>query len=460
MIDDTIAAIATPCSTGALGIIRLSGKDAVKITANIFQPKNKVDISSAKSHTVYFGNINDKAEVIDEVLVIIMRAPHTYTKEDVVEISAHGNPLILKKILEVILKNGARLAEPGEFTKRAFLNGRIDLSQAESVCDIINAKTESSEQSALRNLEGTLSKKIHSMQAILKEMLMQLEANIDFSEDNTINVEYESLKEALLKLKVEINTLLSSYNQGKIEKEGINVPIVGNANSGKSSLFNILVEMPERAIVTHVPGTTRDIIDESVNVSGRLFKFTDTAGFKTPKGVVEEKSLEKTQKAILDSDILLLLFDGSKLLNRNIVDFSLKFAEKKQIFVLNKIDLPRKIDMSKLKATAGKRKVVEISCVEGKGIDTLKDVLVKESDLLVKSDAKYDVIINNVRHRDILSKVNSFIDEAISAIVNNLSHEFIATDIRRSLEALQEITGEHISDTILDDIFSRFCIGK
>jgi len=459
---DTIAAISTPCAQGAIGIVRLSGNEALGILSKIFATKNSTDIKKAVSHTIHFGRIVDGngSHIVDEVLASIMLAPHTYTKENIVEISCHSNPIILQNILELAIRNGARLAEPGEFTKRAFLNGRMDLSQAEAVVDIINAKSEDSISSALKQLEGELSEKIRTIQNVLKETLISLESNIDFSDDNVEVINKESLKNTLLNTKDDLLKLISSYRSGKLLKDGINVPIIGKANAGKSSLFNILIDSPSRALVTQFPGTTRDFLDESVLITGKLFKFIDTAGYKTPRGMIEKESLKKTEDCINNAEVIILLIDGSKSLPVKDIVLWRSLLLKPLIIAISKSDLAQKVKDTAIKEAFPNANIVRLSCKDKSGVPELRNALSFIVSGIYDSSTKSDLVITNLRHKNLFEKALSCIDEGISAIDTKLSAEFIATDIRHALENIQEISGERVSDNILQEIFSKFCIGK
>lgn len=462
MGNETIAAIATAMGQGGIGVIRISGFKAIDIIKKIFRAKKSIDLSVAASHTIHFGCIydaNDGSLPVDEVLVSIMRAPNTYTREDIVEISSHASNIILKKILEIVLVNGAKLAEPGEFTKRAFLNGRIDLSQAEAVIDLINAKTELASKSAIKQLEGELSIHIKTIQTTIREILINIEAGIDFPEDHIKELDFNNILTKLSDLATSIKTLADTYNQGKVLRNGIGVVIVGKANVGKSSLFNKLIDSPTRAIVTDIPGTTRDYIEESVNIKGTLFRFIDTAGFKIPRGRIEKRSLDCTNNCINNADIIIFLLDGSKTVSKKDLEMLKMISEKPNIICVNKVDLPQKISEDKL-AKLSRKKISYISCNLSTGLDQLKDELAKLSSNLYEVKSNTDLIITNIRHKNILEKVILHINDAISAIKSNLTPEFIATDLRYSLETLRELTGERISESILDDIFSKFCIGK
>lgn len=462
---DTIVAIATPTGEGALGIIRVSGPGTFEIIKKAFHPSSQLDISLSSSHSVHYGHIKNFTKhdsYIDEVMVTVMRAPRSYTKEDTIEISGHGNPLILHRILDILTNAGARLAEPGEFTKRAFLNGRIDLSQAEAVADIINAKTEEASKSALRHLKGHLSSGIRGLQDSLKEMLTLLEAEIDFPNEKISAINIPQLHEKLKELLNNINALIKTHFHGKILKEGIYTAIIGKANVGKSSLFNLLTETSSPALVTHIPGTTRDIIEESIKLNGKLFRIMDTAGLKSPRGLIEKESLKISRDRIKTAMCNILLFDSSKFLSQNDLSIASEALKKPTLIVINKTDLPQKISIEKVKCHFPKNIILKISCIEKKGIENVKESLIKLSEKLYNNNHKSnsEIIITNVRHKNLLENVRTHVNDSIKALEKGFSSEFISTDLQHGLENLQEISGERISEEILNNIFSKFCIGK
>lgn len=463
MDNDTITAISTPLGQGAIGLIRISGKDAIKILEKVFLTKNPLDFASVPTHTVHYGHIIDNEDgnvPIDEVLVAIMRAPRTYTREDTVEISCHGGPITLQRIIDSVLKAGARIALPGEFTKRAFLNGRIDLGQAEAVIELINAKTEEASRLAIKHLNGDLSRDVKSIQLEMNEILTVLEANIDFPEEDIPTLNCNQIKDKLSSLTSLLKQIISTYKQGKIINNGISTAIIGKANVGKSSLFNILIGKPSRVLVTPIPGTTRDFIEESVNIKGRFFKLIDTAGLKTPRGMIDEETLNLTNKCIEDAECIIFLLDGSKSLSKKDLEIWGLILDKPKIIVTNKIDLPQRISVEKIRETFHVENIINISCKENIGIEELKTSLFEETNNIYGQSQDSGITITNIRHKNILENVENCIKDAISAIENNLSAEFIATDIRQAIENLQELTGERVSDSILDNIFSKFCIGK
>lgn len=463
MDNETIAAISTPLGQGAIGLIRISGKDAINVLGKVFRLKNPVDFSTVPSHTVHYGHIvdiNNGNVPIDEVLVTIMRAPRTYTREDTVEISCHGGFLILQKILDNVIKAGARLAQPGEFTRRAFLNGRLDLTQAEAVIELINAKTEEASRLAIRHLNGDLSRYIKSIQDGVGEILMLLEVNIDFPEDDVPEINYLEIKDRLSRLTCSLAKIIETYEHGRIIKNGIKTAIIGKANVGKSSLFNILIDNPSRALVTPIPGTTRDFIEESVNIKGRLFSLIDTAGLKKPRGIIEEEVLNLTNRCIVDTSCIIFLLDGSKPLSKKDLEIWEMISDKPKVVVINKIDLLQRISIEKIKGMFHVENIMSISCKENIGIDKLENALLGIADKIYNYQSDLDIIVMNIRHKNILENVKKSLEDAIYAIDTKLSPEFVATDLKHAIENFQELTGERITERVLDDIFSRFCIGK
>lgn len=452
--EDTIAAISTPLGEGAIGIVRLSGKDAIKIADRIFRSKKGKLPSTFRSFTSHYGHIRDKDDVIDEALLIVMRSPKSYTREEMVEISCHGGLMPLKRILGLVLEDGARLAEPGEFTKRAFLNGRLDLTQAEAVLDIIRSKTDSSLRMALGQLDGRLSSALDKIRDELIPISANIEASIDFPDEAIEIIREARVKERLESARGEVIKLLETSEEGIILREGISCVICGKPNVGKSSLLNALISK-ERAIVTHIPGTTRDTIEEFANIRGVPFKIVDTAGIAPTEDVVEREGILRSRKHVENADLILLLLDAS---SDTTDEDGILLDDTKgipRIIVLNKIDLPKKISFSAPKGET----VVEISAKEGKGIECLREMMSEAvfGGIVQPSEG---AVVTNMRQREALRNAGGSLTRAVKAAGEGLSPEFIAIELKESLDHIGEIVGEVITDDILDRVFSQFCIGK
>lgn len=453
-MEDTIAAVSTPLGEGAIGIVRLSGKDAVKIADTVFRSKKGRLPSSFRSFASHFGHVYDKDVVVDEALLIVMRAPKSYTKEEMVEISCHGGIMPLRKTLGVVLENGARLAEPGEFTKRAFLNGRLDLTQAEAVLDIIRSKTDASLRVALGQLDGRLSSALNKIKNELVSVSADVEASIDFPDEDIEIISEAKIRRRLESAKNEVSRLLETSEKGIILKEGISCVICGKPNVGKSSLLNALIQK-DRAIVTHIPGTTRDAIEEFTNIGGAPFKLVDTAGIAPTEDVVEREGILRSRGHIESADLILLVLDtGSHKTDEDKVLLD-DTEGRPRIIVLNKIDLPRKISFS----SSNEEVVVEVSAKEGSGIEDLKKMM-SEAVFGGKIRAPEGAVITNIRQRESLRSAREAIKEAIKAVDERLSPELIAMELNESLDCIGEVAGEVITDDILDRVFSQFCIGK
>ena len=450
---DTIAAISTPIGRGGIGIVRLSGKDAVKIADRLFSsPKNK-KLLKTPSHRILYGHIINPSngEVVDEALVSVMKAPNTYTREDIVEINCHGGPLPLRRVLEIVLKNGARLAEPGEFTRRAFLNGRIDLAQAEAVLDVINAMTEQSQKAAMEQLKGRFSETIVSVREELIDLTAFVEAYIDFPEEDIELPSFEEMKQRALKIQGLLKQLIDSSRYGLILREGIRTAIIGRPNVGKSSLLNALLEQ-DRAIVTEAPGTTRDIIEDYLNIQGLPVKIMDTAGIRSVEDIAEKEGVRRSLKAMDDADLVLVILDGSEDLHETDRELIEKSGSKNTILVINKIDLPQKINLNFHK------KIVKISATKGTGLEELKSKILKT--VLHGSSAAGMGIVTNIRHVHALEKTLTSVDSFIEEADRKTPPEFLSVELREALDAIGEILGVTTSDDILNRIFSNFCIGK
>ena len=437
MLLDTIAAISTPKGEGGISIVRMSGQDSLNILEKIFQPKNK-KVSELKNYSINYGHIIDNGQLDDEVLVSIMKAPNTYTREDIIEINCHGGFLITEKVLEVVLKNGARIAEIGEFTKRAFLNGRIDLTQAEAVIDVIHGKTEKSLSLSLNQLRGDLRDKI----AVIKKSILDLAAHInvvlDYPEEGIDDPIPENLVDNLKKASAEIKDLVSSYDKGKIIKDGIKTAIIGKPNVGKSSILNSLLR-EERAIVTHIPGTTRDIIEEVINVNGIPLLLVDTAGIRNTDDIVENIGVEKSKELIGSADLILYVIDSSRELEKEDFEIYSSINNNKVIGILNKIDIKKDLDLSQFSKI---EKWISISALEKIGIDNLEDEIYKYIMGGNVEDSSQKLVITNVRHKSALEKTNEALMNILETIALGMPMDLMAVDIKDALDSLSEVKGE------------------
>lgn len=457
-IDDTIAAIATAPGEGGIGIIRLSGSNALDIANKMFKPLYRDSIGDYAVRTLIYGNIYDEGVVLDEVLLAYMKGPHSYTAEDVVEINCHGGFISVRKILELALKSGARMAEAGEFTKRAFLNGRIDLSQAEAVIDIINAKTDKSHELAQSQLEGSLSKKIKNLREMLTAVLAQVEVAIDYPEEDIEFITYKELIEKTEAIQREVVQMYKTADTGKILREGLQTAILGKPNVGKSSLMNSILG-ENRAIVTDIPGTTRDIIEEFVNIKGIALKIVDTAGIRDTDDVVEKIGVEKSRKHLKSSDLTLVVLDNSREIDQEDIDILESVDRSKTLVILNKIDLESKLDLDIVKKYVDEINIINISALKNEGLDLLHDRI---EDMVFSGEISNsgDVMITNSRHKDAIYKAMKAIEDAISSLNDEMSYDFIEVDLKDAWDALGYINGDTISEDLLDTIFSNFCIGK
>jgi tRNA modification GTPase len=453
---DTICAISTPAGEGGIGIVRISGKKAHPITESIFRHRGERKKFTPLPRTLYLGyiiNPNNNNEV-DEVFTVFMNAPHTYTCEDIAEIHTHGGYAAQKVILSLILGCGARLAEPGEFTKRAFLNGRIDLLQAESVLDIIHSETDEELHYALKYLQGGLSQKIQKFQETLRNALAGMEALIDFPEED-IDIHPDEVVLPLNKVKTDIENLVDSYYEGRGIKQGFEVLITGRTNVGKSSLLNALL-LKERAIVTPIPGTTRDLIEDTIYLNGIKIKIIDTAGIREPGNIVEEEGIKRVKLKISEVDLIIWLLDGSQPYSQDDEEVFRSIGQQNFLIVINKIDLPQKLERDAIPAK--NPEWIEMSALKDQGLDTLKEqIFIRLTGGTRKNSA---LLITNMRHRDALVKVKSNIERALLLKEGGEPIELIAFELREGLNHLAEITGETCSEDILNEIFSRFCIGK
>lgn len=454
MLFDTIAAIATAKGEGGIGIIRISGDKSFEIIDKIFKPNNDKKMSY---YTLKYGHIYDDDKLIDEVMVVKMKAPKSYTCEDVVEINCHGGYLITRNVLELVLKNGARHAEAGEFTKRAFMNGRIDLSQAEAIIDIIKGKTTKSLEISVGQLRGHLKKMIAEFKKTLLDITAHVNVVLDYPEEGIDDPIPQNLLDDLKNVYQKANTLIESYDKGKKIKEGIKTAIIGRPNVGKSTLLNALLR-EERAIVTNVAGTTRDTIEEIINLKGYPLILVDTAGIRKTDDIVENIGVNKSKEIVKKADLILMLLDSSdeiKEEDKEIISF-IKKENKKVIYILNKIDLGKKINISNLE----NEKIIEISAMQNIGINEMEDLLYKyiyENDV---KDSSEEYIITNIRHKTALEKTKNAIANMFTTIENELPLDLIAVDLKEALDQLSEITGEITTEDILSHIFSSFCVGK
>lgn len=458
MINDTIAGIATALGEGGVGIIRVSGQRAVHIVDSIFRGKQK--LSTVASHTVTYGHVVDKDDhMIDEVLVPVFHKPRSYTMEDVVEIHCHGGIMPVRKVLEAVLDAGARLAEPGEFTKRAFINGRIDLSQAEAIMDLIRAKTDLSMQAAMSQINGSISKQVRDMRQSLLELIAHIEVTIDYPEHDVEEVTREQVLTTSQDVLNSVEQLLSNSEQGKILREGISAAIIGRPNVGKSSLLNALLH-ENRAIVTDIPGTTRDLLEEYINVRGIAVRIMDTAGIRTTEDVVEQIGVERSRKALEEADLVLLMLNTAESLSEYDKELMQAIAGKKAIILLNKMDLASAFSVEVLQQyIAYPIPIISISALHEQGIELLYNeierLFINES--FRNSDFSF---VTNQRHIALLKSAKASIGDAIAGAENDLPIDIVAIDIRNSWETLGEILGESLGEGIIDQLFSQFCLGK
>ena len=455
-LTDTIAAISTPVGEGGIGIVRISGKEALRLADKIFVSPSGKKPSALKTYTTHYGTIRDNAKVVDEVILTIMRSPKSYTREDIVEINCHGGIVALRDVLNLVLESGARLAEPGEFTRRAFLNGRIDLTQAEAVIDIIRAKTDRALKIGLDQLKGRLSNQINKDRGFLLDALSALEAGIDFPEEEGTPADLKTVAGKMEKVTKDLQELIDHSKLGRVLREGIHAVICGKPNVGKSSLLNALLK-EERSIVTPVPGTTRDAIEEIIDIKGIPVKIVDTAGILEPRDLVEKKAVQRSKKHIAKASLAIILFDGSKGLSREDRFLAGKLRKKKAIAVINKMDLKQKIE--RLEILKMFKQVIDISAKKLKNINLLENAI---ADLVYSGNiaGAEPILVANLRYIKILQKAKIVIAEALESLDNRLPAEFIAQDIKEALGYLDEILGKKFSEDLLDKVFAEFCIGK
>jgi len=461
-LDNIIAAISTPLGEGGIGIVRLSGKDAVDIVGKIFRSPKQRALDDVESHKLIHGYIQDPStrKKVDEVLVTVMRSPHSYTREDVVEINCHSGMVTLRTVLELVLKGGAKLAAPGEFTKRAFINGRIDLSQAEAVLDLIRSKTDESRRIAMEQLQGGLSEKIGTLRDKLKDICADVEAYIDFPEEDIETASRDEIAKSIEKIAGELKKLLKTYDEAKFFREGLATAIVGRPNIGKSSLLNALLQT-DRAIVTPFPGTTRDVIEEYLNINGLPLRIMDTAGIRDVQNVAEEEGVKRSLLSIENADLIIAVFDGSEPLTEEDFEVIRKIKGKRSIIAVNKSDLPAASDKSVIVSSFSPTgvHVLNISALSGSGLEELKDQIFTSS-LNDWKEEREGVLVTNLRHKIAIENAETSLVRALSSFEENSPIEIIALELRDSLDRLGEIVGAVTTEDILNSIFKNFCIGK
>ena len=456
-LDDIIAAISTPLGSGGIGIVRMSGNGCIALADTIFQGKKK--LTEKPSHTLSYGKITDgpDGEVIDEVLVSVMKAPHTYTKEDIVEVNCHGGFLVTQRVLQALLNAGARLAESGEFTKRGFLNGRIDLTQAEAIIDLIQSKTELSRQAAVNQLEGRLKTEVRQMRQEIIDMIASIEAVIDYPDYDIEEETYDSMEKGAKKLLARMERLLAGADRGKILREGLQTVIVGKPNVGKSSLLNWFLE-EDRAIVTDIPGT-RDTVEEYINIDGIPVKIVDTAGIRETGDVVEKMGVEKSKAYAEQADLILMMLDASRPLeaeDREILSF---IDGKHSIVMLNKSDLEQKLSLEELEQFVPKEQILFVSVKENTGFDALIDAI-KTLFFSGQTATADDALLGNTRHKNALYQAKEAMERCLVTIGTRMPEDFISMDLQDASRALGEITGDVADEEIIDRIFTKFCLGK
>ena len=448
-MNDTICAISTALGVGAISVIRVSGSDAISKVAKLFDGKNLLD---APSHTIHYGHIVSNKEVIDEVLVTVLKAPKTYTKEDIVEINSHGGISTTKKVLEILIENGIRLAEPGEFTKRAFLNGRLDLSQAEAVNSLIKSRTDLERKLALNGLSGKISKKINKVRGIIVELLANIEVNIDFPEyEDALEITLENLPPKLREIKKELESLLEESNIGKIVENGIKVAIIGRPNVGKSSILNAMLK-ENKAIVTDIAGTTRDIVEGEVELKGIALKFIDTAGIHKTEDIVEKIGVDKSLEMMDLADLVILVLNNNEELTEEDKELLEKIKEKTHIVFINKNDLPNKLELNE-------KEIVKGNTIDLDGLNELKNKIVELFDLEKINNSNLEVV-SSAREIGLIKEALNSINGALNNVSSALPVDMIAIDIKKAWDLLGEITGEAYQDELLDTLFSKFCLGK
>ncbi|MBR3147149.1 MAG: tRNA uridine-5-carboxymethylaminomethyl(34) synthesis GTPase MnmE [Eubacterium sp.] len=459
-MEDTIAAIATPFGEGGIGIIRLSGDEAGRILNEVFVPAGKAGTDEAGSRKLMYGRVKDPdtGNVIDEVLAVFMKGPHTYTGEDVAEIDCHGGIVPLRRTLELVYSRGARPAERGEFTKRAYLNGRIDLSQAEAVIDLVKAKADRSFDVAMDQLQGKLSEDIRKIRAKLMDLLVELTVNIDYPDEDIEVITYERLDSGLKDVQADISRLIASSNTGRLISEGIKVSIIGKPNVGKSSLMNALLR-ESRAIVTDIPGTTRDTIQESLAIDGIPVVLTDTAGIRETEDKIETIGIERSKASFNEADLVLFMIDGSRELSAEDRLIAEHLDPQKTVCIVNKSDMEQKVTAEEIKALSGGAPAVETTLLDDSGAE-LVEKIIKDRVLAGETSQEESVTVTSARHEQLLRQAEQSVKDALVLVRKEEPVEIIEIDVNQAYESLGEIIGESVGDDIIDEVFSRFCLGK
>lgn len=456
-MEDTISAVATAWGEGGIGIVRISGPKAKNVLERIFVPMRQRSIENRK---MTYGKIIDPQDgsVVDEVLAVYMKGPHTYTTEDVAEINCHGSIVALRKTLALTLQWGARMAEPGEFTKRAFLNGRIDLSQAEAVIDLIRAKTDRSFDVAMGQMEGSISREIKEIRAKLMDVLVNITVNLDYPDEDIEEITYGTLESQLQEIEDDVDRLLSTARTGRLLREGLSVAIIGKPNVGKSSLMNRFLR-ESRAIVTDIPGTTRDIIEESMSLRGIPIKLIDTAGIRSTEDIIEKIGIEKSREALNQADLVIFVLDGSREISREDREIAEGIRNKKTLILINKADLTQIVTESQIKQWMPESRVILTSMESGEGVKEVEDLIY---DMVFEGQVTQEnrLLITNVRHADLMKQAKEEIQMALSMCRRGEALDFLEVNVRQCFEALGEIIGETVSDTIIEEVFARFCLGK
>lgn len=457
-LEDTIGAIATPPGVGGVGIIRVSGKEAFSLVDSLFKSQGTVPLMDRPNRTIQYGHIVEEGRPIDEVLLLLMKGPHSYTAEDVVEIQCHGGIVPIRKIMEALLRKGMRLAEPGEFTRRAFLNGRIDLTQAEAIVDIIEAKTEESLQLAMNQLDGTLSSLVGSLRELLIELVARLEVTIDYPEEDIEELTAQEVRVKLNPIKADMEQLLATAHRGRLIRDGIGAAIIGLPNAGKSSLMNALLR-ENRAIVTDIPGTTRDSIEEYMNIEGISLRLIDTAGIRETDDVVEKMGVDRAKTYLDEADLVLCVIDGSKPLNDEERVILRSASRKPSVVFINKGDLGQVVTKEDIAKEGNFTGIEEIVASTGKNTFVLGNY-VKELVYGGEIRQNHEATLGNIRHILLMEKALQAVEQAVNSIEQSMPIEFVATDLREAWEILGEITGESLRDDMSKELFSRFCLGK